>query len=339
MINTVYRLAAPRRFEIDFEDVNLDAGEVIVKPTRLSICNADMRYYLGTRDSSVLYSKLPMALIHEGIGKVAYDPTGEFKTGEEVVMVPNIPAETDPYAAENHLPTSKFCGSTADGFLQEYVSLSPGRLVRLPKGIDPNVAAFTEFVSVSAHAIKRYEATANGRRGTIGVWGDGNLGYVTSLLLKKTQPGSKIIVFGTSPDKLADFTFADATYSINGIPKGLQIDQAFECVGGAASGKAINQIIDLIAPEGLISILGVSEYEVNINTRMVLEKGLKISGSSRSGVADFCKVISLYNEFPEITEYLANIVGSVYTIKGVNDIVAAFESDAVKSFGKTIMVF
>ena len=119
MINTVYRLAQPRRFEIAFEDIALFEGNVLVRPTHLSICNADMRYYLGTRDSKVLAEKLPMALIHEGIGKVVYDPSGNFRQGTSVVMIPNIPCEEDEYTAENYLRSSKFCGSTADCFLQE----------------------------------------------------------------------------------------------------------------------------------------------------------------------------------------------------------------------------
>ena len=76
MINTVYRLVAPRRFEIAFEDIDMFGENAIVRPTNLSICNADMRYYLGTRDAKVLAEKLPMALIHEGVGKVVADPTG-----------------------------------------------------------------------------------------------------------------------------------------------------------------------------------------------------------------------------------------------------------------------
>ena len=57
MINTVYRLAEPRRFEIAFEDIELFGQNAIVRPTHLSICNADMRYYLGTRDPKVFGAK------------------------------------------------------------------------------------------------------------------------------------------------------------------------------------------------------------------------------------------------------------------------------------------
>ena len=49
MLNTVYRLVAPRRFEVEFNDINLHAGKVVVRPTHLSICHADQRYYQGLR--------------------------------------------------------------------------------------------------------------------------------------------------------------------------------------------------------------------------------------------------------------------------------------------------
>ena len=337
MINTVYRLAEPRRFEIAFEDIELFGQNAIVRPTHLSICNADMRYYLGTRDPKVLAQKLPMALIHEGIGKVVFDPTGTFKSGDRVVMVPNAPCEKDDYIAENYLKTSKFCGSSMDGFLQEYVEISPKRLVPLPQGINLNVAAFTEIVSVSVHAITRFNKIAHARRERIGVWGDGNLGYITALFLKKTFPQSQIFVFGKTYGKLSDFTFADETYPVNAIPGGLTVDHAFECVGGNGSPVAIEQIINLIKPEGTISLLGVSEYPVQINTRMVLEKGLRLFGSSRSGVADFEKTVAMYESNPEIIDYLGNLISSVNTVRTVADIKAAFEKDTKKAFGKTIM--
>lgn len=79
MLSTVYRLTAPRRFEIMFEDLNLTGDQVLIRPTHLSICHADQRYYQGKRDAKVLAEKLPMALIHEGIGRVVYDPTETFQ--------------------------------------------------------------------------------------------------------------------------------------------------------------------------------------------------------------------------------------------------------------------
>lgn len=337
MINTVYRLAAPRRFEIAFEDINLFGNEVIVRPTHLSICNADMRYYLGSRDAAILAEKLPMALIHEGVGEVLSDPTGTFKIKEKVALVPNVPFETDPYIAENYLRTSNFCGSSMDGFMQEFVALSPQRLVSLPDDMNMNVGAFMEIISVAMHAITRFGKISHERRDVIAVWGDGNLSYIVSLFLKKVYSSSKICVFGLSEDKLADFTFADETYKTTDIPKNLVIDHAFECVGGNGSPVAIEQIIDLIRPEGTISILGVSEYPVPVNTRMILEKGLFVFGSSRSGVSDFQKTADIFREHPDIVACLNNLVSSVICVRTIKDMKEAFEKDTHKEFGKTIM--
>ena len=132
------------------------------------------------------------------------------------------------------------------------------RLVHLPAGIDPHVAAFTEIASVAYHAITRFRKIAHSRRNAIAVWGDGNLAYLTSLFLKYRMPETKLYLFGIDRDKMSNFTFADGTYHVNEIPEDMAFDHAFECVGNMASAAAINQIIDCIHPEGTITILGVS---------------------------------------------------------------------------------
>lgn len=337
MLNTVYRLTQPRRFEIAFNEIDIFSSDIIVRPTYLSICNADQRYFQGTRDPKALAEKLPMALIHEAVGEVVYSPDENFKPGDKVVMIPNTPFEEDEIIGENYLRSSKFRASGFDGFMQEYVSIRADRLVKLPEEINPEVASFTEIVSVSVHAISRFDKIAHSRRDTIGVWGDGNLSYMTSIFLRKFFPDAKIYVFGVVPKKLSDFTFVDETYLTTEIPEGMKIDHAFECVGGNGSQVAINQIIDYINPEGTISILGVSEYPVPINTRMMLEKGLRMFGSSRSGREDFVKTVEMYQQYPDIVEYLSQMVGIVKPVRNIKDMMEAFDLDTRKSFGKTVM--
>lgn len=339
MLNSVYRLVAPRRFEMTFQDVNFDDGKVIVRPTHLSICHADQRYYQGLRDAEVLAKKLPMALIHEGIGKVVFDATGNYKVGERVVMIPNTPVEKDAVIAENYLRSSRFRASGFDGFMQEYVALDADRLVRVPDEVDDCVAAFTEIISVSVHAISRFDKIAHERRNVVGIWGDGNLGYITAMFFKANFPETKLCVMGVNRDKLADFIFVDETYNVNNLPEDFHVDHAFECVGGEGSQKAISQIIDYINPEGTISLLGVSEYPVPINTRMVLEKGLRLFGSSRSGRADFEKTVQMYQSNPELVYNLRNLVTNKVEVSGIEDAKKAFESDIQKPYGKTIMIW
>ena len=339
MLNTVYQLKAPRQFELAFSDIQLDKEHIIVRPRYLSICNADQRYYQGLRPEKIMREKLPMALIHEGIGEVIYSPFDEYKAGDIVVMIPDIPSEKDEIVAENYLRSSKFRGSSTDGFLQEYIETVPDRIIRLPAGIDLKVAAFTELVSVSYHAIKRFDSIAHARRDRVGVWGDGNLGYITSLLLKTMYPEIQVIVFGVNDNKLADFTFANRAIRIDRIEDDMYVDHGFECVGGPKAPTAINQMIDVIKPEGTISLLGVTEEPAPINTRMVLEKGLRLFGSSRSGREDFEGLMELYSENPGLSYYLENIVGTVIEVRDLRDIVKAFETDMHKLIGKTVMVW
>lgn len=337
MINQVYRLVSPRQFEVTYKDVSIMGDQVVVRPTHLSICAADQRYYTGSRGEETLKHKLPMALIHEGVGVVAYDPTGVLDAGTKVVLVPNNPVEEDHYVAENYLSSSQFASSGYDGFMQDYVLLNRKRLVVLPDNIDMKVAAFTELATITTHAISRFEKKSIARRGTFGVWGDGNLGFITALFLKKLYPSCKVILFGKTDYKMSHFSFVDETYNILNIPADIQIDHGFECVGGRGSELAINQMIDYVLPEGSISILGVSEFPVEINTRMVLEKGLIIIGSSRSGVEDFKKTVKIYEEYPEVVEYLSILVGKVHKVRAIEHVIAAFDIDLSSSWGKTVM--
>ena len=334
MINTVYRLKSPKFFEESFEDIDLE--KTIVRPTYLSICQADQRYYQGSRPIEILEKKLPMALIHEGIGKVVYDSTGKFEPGDNVVMIPNTPFGEDICRA-NYSYKSKFRGSGFDGFTSDLIKLSPDRIVKIPEDFNFEVSAFIELISVAYQGIMKFDEIAITPKDTFGVWGDGNLGFITALLLKEMFPDSKVISFGKHQENLNLFTFVDETYIVNQVPDDLSIDHGFECVGSSASQSAIDQIIDLINPQGTINLFGVSEYQIPINTRMVLEKGLSIQGNSRSEREDFVGVVEILKQNRRLFEYLERLVSNVYEITSLNDLKKAFNDDYNTKFGKTIM--
>ena len=336
MINKIYRLSSPKFFKEFFVEEDI-SNKVVIRPSHLSICQADQRYYQGKRPASILNQKLPMALIHEAVGEVVYDDTGNFSANDKVVMIPNTPVESDDVICENYLRSSRFRSSGFDGFMSEYVIMDLDRVVKLPDNLDLNVGSFIELISVSVHAIDRFKMFSHERKDKIGVWGDGSLGYITSLLLKTIFPKSEVYIFGVNYEKLGLFSFTDKSFKVDEVPEDLRIDHAFECVGGNKSQDAINQIIDLINPQGSISILGVSEYNIPINTRMVLEKGLNIFGSSRSGRSDFEKTVSLLDENPNLTSYLENLITNKLTIHSLTDFNDAFDLDANSRFGKTVI--
>ena len=337
MLNTVYRLVAPKQIVSSMVEETLNSNRVIVRPTYLSICHADQRYYTGSRDKAILRKKLPMALIHEGVGEVVKDPLGEFKIGERVVIVPNTPFEKSATIQENYLPTSKFRSSGYDGLMQEYVVARRDRLVKVLDDVPSNVAAYTELISVAMHAISRLEKIENADKEQFGVWGDGNLGYITANLLRAKYPESKIVIVGKNEEKLNYFSFASHTYTLDEVPDKLEVSHAFECVGGKGSQYAIDQIIDFIKPQGSIAIMGVSENPIEVRTRMLLEKGLTVSGTSRSGVADFIDTIEFLAVHQKTRNRFENLVGIEKTVRTIDDIHAFFEADLISGWGKSVM--
>ena len=196
MLNVVYRLISPKRIEANFTDIQLDTGGVIVRPTYLSICHADQRYFQGERDTNILKEKLPMALIHEAIGTVIYDSDGGFKSGERVILIPNLSFEKDEIISENYLRSSRFRASSCDGFMQEHVKMERDRLIKVPQEVSDEMGAFTEIISVCVHTIMRFDKFSHERRNVIGIWGDGNLGYIVAAILSELFPSSILCIMG-----------------------------------------------------------------------------------------------------------------------------------------------
>ena len=279
--------------------------------------------------------KLPMALIHEGVGEVVFDSEGSFKSGDKVVMIPNTPFGEDVCRA-NYSYKSKFRGSGFDGFTSDLIKLSSDRVVKLPDDFDLNVSAFIELISVAYQGISKFKQLAVTPKDRLGVWGDGNLGFITALLLKVEFPESEVIVFGKHQENLNLFSFADEMYRIHDIGD-VAVDHAFECVGSSASQSAIEQIIDIINPQGIVSLFGVSEYPIPINTRMVLEKGLTVQGNSRSDREDFIGVVETLRENPQLFEHLEKLITNVCEIRSLNDLKEAFDKDYISKFGKTVL--
>lgn len=331
MINSQYKLTAPRKIETFFADAELAGENIIVRPEMLSVCKADMRYFFGQRDAKVMKQRLPLALIHEAAGTVVYDPKQRFSRGDKVILLPNIPGG-DQRSAENYRLDSKFCSSKSDGFMQELISLPPQRVVQYHT-IPDEVAAFAEFISVGVHAVKSYESVRKNEPRRIGVWGDGGLGYIVAALLKCYFPDVHVTVVGVQRSKLELFQFADEICTIDEIsPEMHWFDDVFECVGGQPSEDAISQMIDVINPEGVMMLLGVSENPVAVNTRMVLEKGLTLVGRSRSGREDFEDTVRLMESNDRFLKRMKKLVSEVVEIRSIEDIGAAFDRSKLVDF-------
>lgn len=335
MLNKVYQLTKPRQIGIQFKELELNSDQnVLVKPHYMAICHADQRYYQGKRDASVLAKKLPMAMIHESSGIVVADPSGTYHPGQKVLLIPNQPphASQDEFF-ENYLSGTKFRSSGFDGFMQEVVSLPLDRVVAYEQ-IDDTVAALGEFTSVAMHAINRFDRVSHSKRESVLVIGDGSLAFVVVNALHFLYPDLSITVVGRNPEKLQLFNFIDRAVLTTDLTDEEKFDHAFECTGGQGSEPAIDMIIDHIRPQGTVVLMGVSDNPVAINTRDILERGLYLVGSSRSGREDFDRAVTMLSD-RRIQNRLKNIIYLEEPVETVEDIHRVFSTDLTTSF-KTV---
>jgi ribitol-5-phosphate 2-dehydrogenase len=97
----------------------------------------------------------------------------------------------------------------------------------------------------------------------------------------------------------------------------------------------MRQITKLISPQGCVSMMGVTEDEISINTRIVLDKGLKLLGNSRSSAEDFVKAVDLIQSSAVCKKYLETLISDVIEIRNETDITKLFEQDCLNDF-KTV---
>lgn len=342
MIHRIYRLVDTKHIEVVQRELLVPEENVVIRPDYCAICAADMRYYFGLRSREILRKKLPMALIHEAVGTVVFDPKGVIRAGTKVVLVPNLDIKSkigEENVKANYRSNSVFLSSDTDGFLQDLVSLSRNSFVFVPEEkeqADMDLYVLCEILSVVFNALDSLNKVNKQYPKKIGIWGDGTVGYIMSLVLKYVFPEAHITVVGKGMRKLQFFSFVNQTFTVDRLPENFCVDFAFECVGGTEATDAINQIIEVIRPQGIISLLGVSEHPVLVNTRVLLEKGLIMVGNSRSEKVDFEKAVQLLFKYKEVKKYLRAIISETIDVKDEKDIEYAFERAQNNNF-KTLI--
>lgn len=336
----VYRLTKPGVIEEVSVTREIPDNWVAVQPVLASVCHADLRYFSGNRRPEALAKKLPMALLHEGIGLVKESNSFKFNKEDRVVIVPNLPGAVihpDIQQKEgipvNYTKGNEFLGSGYDGIGQSYLVQPEECLVKIPDEIPNEIAVLAELSTVSYHAISYIRSKLLDKTKKIALFGDGPVGYFTACMIKYMYEVEKerFVVFGADEQKLAQFDFAQTenvlTYDFEN--NSIRFDVLLECTGGKFSESAINQAIDIADSCADIILMGVTELKVPINTRDVLEKGITLHGSSRSSTADFEAVIKgmvntdYQNALRKILPKQADVVKTGSDFKQVMDRVVA----------------
>ncbi|MBB2940463.1 threonine dehydrogenase-like Zn-dependent dehydrogenase [Actinoplanes lutulentus] len=161
-------------------------GQVLLKVLRAGICGSDLHIRLDADSSADIAAEVgydhfmrqeqSVVLGHEFVGEiVSYGPgcRARWGTGTHVVALPllRVDGQVHMVGLSEHAP----------GGYAEYLLADEDALLRVPKGLDPDLAALTEPLAVAHHAVRMGEV----RRGDPAVViGCGPIGLAVILMLK-----------------------------------------------------------------------------------------------------------------------------------------------------------
>jgi len=315
----IFEVVGPYEMRERVEEISYIEEDYVLLETRLTgVCHADLRYVSCLRPPEVLKQKLPLCVFHEGVAKVidVGDSVKHISKDDLVVIVPNIPCYIhnkekypDIYracnsckpegAGENLCEDVKFISSNAPGLCRTYLLHPASCVFPVPNDVPEEIAVLSEPLSVINRALKKVVIEKD--RCVI-VLGGGFMGFITAAVLSEIVGVSKSNLFVTDIfdhklDKFKEFaTTVNTKESL--IPNEMisSFNVAFECAGGRAAIATIDQAISLLHAGGTCVLIGVSEDKVPVETRKILEKGLKLIGTTRSAAIDY----------PTVLEWLKN---------------------------------
>ncbi|MDI9245345.1 zinc-binding dehydrogenase [Marinobacter sp. CHS3-4] len=176
---------------VDLPDPKPRENELLVKSLVCGICGSDLhclhhshelaessRQIVGT---SIVDTDQPILMGHEFVGEVLESrmPESPFKEGDKVVSLPFL-------LREDGLRMVGFGTPGIPGGFSEHL-LVDGRLtMKVPNGLDPDIASLTEPMAVAQHAVNRGEPNQNHVPLVIGC---GPIGLAIIAILKMMKIG------------------------------------------------------------------------------------------------------------------------------------------------------
>ena len=281
--------------------------EVLLQIKSVAICGTDLKIIRGehfrTRPGT------DRVLGHELAGTIADvgKSVTRWKVGQRVSVVPNIGCGCCEccYQGFNHMcPDYDAVGINIDGGFQQFMLVSSaavfsGNLIAIPDQMSFEEASIIEPLSCCFNAWKQLQVTAEDR---VLILGSGAIAALF-LQLAKAFGVRQAIVVGRRPDRIAEVAKLGATDTVDSsvvdvvddvmrLTQGKGVDAAVIC---APSVQLQQQAIGCMARFGRLNFFSglAAGIQPEIDTNKIHYWGLRLMGSTGSGVGDFARVMQL----------------------------------------------
>lgn len=274
------------------------AGEVIVRVHSAGVCGTDLHIAEWTPGYEFMESVMPVTLGHEFSGTIEATGAGlpQELIGTRVTARPSTTCGrcTACLAGEeDNCSNRRGVGIGRSGAFAEFVCVPYGNCHTLPDGLDMDIAALTEPMTVCAEAVSTAEVRAGQK---ILVIGPGFIGQGIALLARAR--GADIVVLGhNDAPRLAALRAIGFKHLIDTADTTLD-----EAVSGFAPFDAIIEAagVPMLVPatlpylkkRGIFTVVGIHSRPAEIDLVRLVRMHQQIRGSYRAPAEDWDGVIA-----------------------------------------------
>lgn len=273
-------------------------GEVLLEVTAAGICGSDLHIYEWSGGYEFVVPAMPVTLGHEFAGRVASlgPDVGGLAEGDRVTVMPSVTCGTCPACRGGDYDrclTRTGIGMTRPGAFARRVLAPAVNCVRLPAGIDDELAALTEPLTVGARAVETGEVKAGDR---VLVMGPGTVGQTIAIMARAA--GAEVTIVGKDDaDRLACLNalgferaidLAGGTLAACVGPK--KFDVVFEATGVPAT---INEGLGVLRRYGILVVCGIHPAPAPVDLNRLNREQQQIRGSNRASRATWARVLDV----------------------------------------------
>jgi propanol-preferring alcohol dehydrogenase len=273
-----------------------NADEVLVKIEASGVCFTDVHIMKGEHASP---NPLPLIMGHEGVGRVVElgSDGGRLKVGDRVGIGYVFGAcghcRECLTGGENYCPDFDATGFSVSGCFAEYVVMRQEWANRIPEGISPIEAAPLMCAGAAAYASHKKTGVQAGD--TLAIFGLGGLGQYAIQIAKLC--GVRVIAVDISEEKLATAKALGADEIVvaneNAGAAIQALGGAHGCVNFAPVGATWPLMLAACAPRATIVLTAVPADQLAFYTYEVVERGIKVIGSSASNRQEMNELLAL----------------------------------------------
>jgi threonine 3-dehydrogenase len=283
----------------------LAQGEVLIAVEAAGICGTDLHIAEWTTGYESMTRAMPVTLGHEFAGRVVGGASALH--GRRVVVRPSVVCGRCAACGSGNSDacrTRTGIGIGRDGGFAAHVIVPEANCLSLPDGLEFELAALTEPLTVAAEALRR--ATLQPKQRLL-VLGPGPIGLMIALLAQDLGLESIVLAGRGDAARLAVAATLGVTHTLDIADKpladaltaqrlGHEFDAVIEATG---AGPAVTSALGVLKPDGVLVVCGIHAGPVPIDLVRLVRGSHDIRGSYRALPALWPEIVDRIARAPE----------------------------------------